>query len=122
MIQPILLDNSFSTDDEPNAVTIELLNHITIIRLSRPHRKNAVDGPTARKLYKAFRQFNSDLAQYVAILVGSDNIFCSGADLHEVSQLSKDKSNSKAHIVDPVNGENLGPMGMSCISLHAVIY
>jgi enoyl-CoA hydratase len=58
---------------------------ITIVTIDRPSVRNAVDGPTALALADAFRRFDADEEQSVAILTGADGTFCAGADLKAVS-------------------------------------
>ncbi|TKA42741.1 hypothetical protein B0A55_13794 [Friedmanniomyces simplex] len=59
---------------------------ITLVTVNRPRLRNAVDTPTARKLYDALLAFDADEAQKVCILTGADGAFCAGFDLHTVSQ------------------------------------
>jgi len=66
----------------PPAVRTERDGPVTTIVLSRPERRNAVDGPTAALLAQAFRDFEADEAASVAVLYGEGGTFCSGADLH----------------------------------------
>jgi enoyl-CoA hydratase len=54
---------------------------VTIMTLSRPQARNAVDGPTARALAQAFERFEADDTSCVAILNGANGHFCAGADL-----------------------------------------
>lgn len=58
----------------------------TIVTINRPAVRNAVDGPTAAALAAAFREFDEDESQAVAILTGADGTFCAGADLKAVSE------------------------------------
>lgn len=63
------------------AVRLERGDAIATIVLERPEARNAVDGPTARALVEAFRQFEKDDALRVAVLWGAGGTFCAGADL-----------------------------------------
>ncbi|WP_016907190.1 crotonase/enoyl-CoA hydratase family protein [Streptomyces xiaopingdaonensis] len=54
---------------------------VTTVVLSRPERRNAVDGPTAARLADAFREFDADPGAHVAVVWGEGGTFCSGADL-----------------------------------------
>lgn len=67
-----------------DAVTVQRSGPVTTVRLSRPHVRNAVDGPTAAALADAFRAFDADPAASVAVLTGDGGTFCSAADLHAV--------------------------------------
>lgn len=66
-------------------VTSEQQDNITIVTINRPDVRNAVDAPTAAQLAEAFRQFEEDDSQCVAILTGAGQTFCAGADLKAVS-------------------------------------
>jgi enoyl-CoA hydratase len=66
------------------AVTVERSGPVTTVRLSRPHARNAVDGPTAAALAEAFRAFDADDDAAVAVLHGEGGTFCSGADLRAI--------------------------------------
>lgn len=54
---------------------------VTTITINRPEVRNAVDGPTAKELVAAFRQFEADEEARVAVLTGTGGYFCAGADL-----------------------------------------
>ena len=66
------------------AVRVERDGAVTTVLLSRPERRNAVDGPTAAALAGAFRAFDADPDAAVAVLHGAGGVFCSGADLMAV--------------------------------------
>ena len=71
------------------------------VLLSRPERRNAVDGPTAAALAEAFRAFDGDRDAAVAVLHGEGGVFCAGADLKEVGGASGNR----------VSPDGDGPMG-----------
>ena len=52
----------------PATVTCERRDSIAIVRIERPHVRNAVDLATARQLAQAFRDFDADESADVAIL------------------------------------------------------
>lgn len=58
---------------------------ITTITINRPHRRNAVDPPTAKLLAVAFADFDRDESQKVCVLHGAGDTFCAGFDLHALS-------------------------------------
>ncbi|MCX5107888.1 crotonase/enoyl-CoA hydratase family protein [Streptomyces sp. NBC_00378] len=66
---------------EETAVRIERDGPVFTVILHRPEVRNAVDGPTARQLADAFREFEADPDAAVAVLWGEGGTFCSGADL-----------------------------------------
>jgi enoyl-CoA hydratase len=58
---------------------------VLIVTIDRASVRNAVDGPTALALAEAFRRFDADAAQSVAVLTGAGGSFCSGADLSTIA-------------------------------------
>lgn len=79
---------------------------VTVITMNRPERHNAVDGPMADELARAFRDFESSEAK-VAVLAGAGPSFCAGANLKAVGT---DASNK-------LNLEGDGPMGPTRMNL-----
>ena len=69
-----------------DAVRVERSGPVTTVLLSRPERRNAVDGATAMALSQAFREFEADPGAWVAVLHGEGGVFCAGADLKEVGE------------------------------------
>jgi enoyl-CoA hydratase len=59
----------------------------TIIRINRPHRRNAINGATAAELRRAWQAFDAADSARVGILTGGDDVFCAGADLKELDTL-----------------------------------
>ena len=66
-------------------VRIDRQDAVWTVVLDRPEVRNAVDGPTARALADAFREFDADPTARVAVLWGVGGTFCAGADLHALS-------------------------------------
>ncbi len=89
------------------AVRVETEGAITIVTIDRPAVRNAVDRPTADALADAFRAFDADDAQSVAILTGEGGTFCAGADLKAVA----------AGTPNRVAEDGDGPMGPSRLEL-----
>lgn len=56
-----------------------------VVSLNRPEVRNAVDGPTAKALAAAFRDFDADPELSVAVLTGAGRFFCAGADLATIA-------------------------------------
>jgi len=108
-----------SSDPEPDSILISTTDlGITTITINRPNRRNAVDTPTARKLYAAFQAFDADSNQKVCIFTGSDGTFCAGADLHALAKFDGETEISVNDIPSPVSGRNSqGPMGPSRMQL-----
>jgi enoyl-CoA hydratase len=84
-----------------DAVRIEHDGPVTTVVLSRPARRNAVDGATATALADAFREFDADPAAAVGVLYGEGGVFCAGADLTEAGTASGNR----------VAADGDGPMG-----------
>lgn len=81
------------------------------IRIRRPAHRNAVDGPTARALALAMRNFDNDPESKVAILSGEGSHFCAGADLKAFSSEDPERYN-------PLDDDGDGPMGPSRMQLQ----
>lgn len=79
---------------------------VAVITIDRPDVRNAVDGPTAEALAEAFRRFDADDDQRVAVLTGAAGTFCAGADLKAISDGRGNR----------VTGED-GPMGPTRLRL-----
>jgi enoyl-CoA hydratase len=90
-----------------DAVRVERSGPVTTVLLSRPERRNAVDGPTAAALAAAFRAFDADDDAAVAVLHGEGGVFCAGADLTAVGS---ERGNRVAPTGD-------APMGVSRLRL-----
>src|SRR5439155_125289 len=58
-----------------------------LLRITRPERRNAVDGPTADALHAAFERFVADEGARVLVLAGDATAFCAGADLKAMETL-----------------------------------
>jgi enoyl-CoA hydratase len=84
-----------------SGVRVERDGPVTTVLLSRPDRRNAVDGETADALSQAFREFDADADAAVAILHGEGGVFCAGADLKAIGT---DAGNR-------VTADGDGPMG-----------
>jgi enoyl-CoA hydratase len=89
-------------------VLVERDGPVTTVILNRPEARNAVDNQTAELLADAFRAFDADAEQNVAVLWGSGGAFCAGADLKAVASGER----RKRHAL-----EGDGPMGPSRLRL-----
>src|SRR5260370_12150039 len=96
---------------DTDTVLIERDGPITIVSINRQHRRNAVDGATARKLFDAFRAFDADKDASVAVFTGTGGYFCAGADLKAVASGDPEKKRE-------VGGhDSIAPMGPSRLRL-----
>ena len=87
------------------AVRTETAGPVTTVVLSRPERRNAVDGPTAAALADAFREFDADDTASVAVLYGEGGTFCAGADLQAIGSADQNR-------VEPDSDAPMGPTRM----------
>jgi enoyl-CoA hydratase len=55
--------------------------HLLVIRIDRPHRRNAFDGATAHAMEATIDTYEDDDSLRCAIVTGSDVVFSSGQDL-----------------------------------------
>jgi enoyl-CoA hydratase len=78
---------------------------VAIVTIARPEVRNAVDGSTAAALADAFRAFDADRRQSVAILTGAGGTFCAGADLKAVGE-------GRGNRVEPHGDGPMGPTRM----------
>jgi enoyl-CoA hydratase len=90
-----------------DAVRTERDGPVSTVLLSRPERRNAVDGPTAVALAEAFRAFDADPGASVAVLHGAGGVFCAGADLKAVGSPEGNR----------VAADGDGPMGPTRLRL-----
>ncbi len=90
------------------SILIEKNAPVFTIIIDRPEVKNAIDGPTARELADAFREFEGDDTFSVAVLCGSNGTFCAGGDLKAGASLDIDRLNR----FDPEGDGPLGPSRM----------
>lgn len=86
-------------------VEVEKRGPVTLVTLSRPEVRNAVDAEHARLLTEAFEQFDADESASVAVLYGAGGVFCAGADLKAVSR-------GDVVVGAPGDGPDAGPAGM----------
>src|SRR5215510_5431700 len=97
-------DQTMSTDE---TVRYEIDGPVTTVTIDRPAARNAVDPPTARALATAFRRFDADASQHVAILTGAGGAFCAGYDLKVTA------SGYRGHRIETGDG----PMGPTRLKL-----
>jgi enoyl-CoA hydratase len=80
------------------------------IAMNRPDKRNAVDGPMAAELLRAFERFEADENLCVAVLWGAGGHFCGGADLAALGDPARRNE------LDPEGGGG-GPMGPTRLAL-----
>jgi enoyl-CoA hydratase len=62
-------------------VSYSVSGAVAVVTIERPEVRNAVDQPTREALAGAFRRFDAEPEQSVAVLSGAGGAFCAGADL-----------------------------------------
>jgi enoyl-CoA hydratase len=90
-----------------NSIITSRDGKILTVTINRPEVKNAVDSATAATLAAAFKEFEADDELCAAVLTGSGNTFCAGADLREVAEGRR----------STVEDSGSGPMGPTWLQL-----
>lgn len=67
-------------------IEYETEGRIATIRINRPDKRNAIDGPTTRGIEEAIDRIEGDPDVWVAVLAGEGAVFCAGADLRTISE------------------------------------
>jgi enoyl-CoA hydratase len=79
-------------------------DHLLVITIDRPERKNAMDLVHFRDLARAWRDFRDDDDLWVAIITGTDGCFLAGADLKDyvpqITALSKQIADGDVDEID----------------------
>lgn len=89
------------------SIRAETHGRVTTVIMTRPERRNAVDGPMAAELAHAFEVFDADPDADVAVFHGEGGTFCAGADLKSVGT---DRGNV-------LSESGNGPMGPTRLTL-----
>lgn len=69
-------------------VQVEVEDRIAHVRLNRPEKKNALDGPMFEGLLAAARRLAEDRRVRAVVLSGAGGSFCSGLDLSNLSDMA----------------------------------
>jgi enoyl-CoA hydratase len=70
-------------------VRYERVGAAAVLTIDRPERRNAIDGPTAKRLADGYAAFEADAAARVLVLTGAGGVsFCAGADLTAIETLA----------------------------------
>jgi len=78
-------------------VETQVREHVLLITINRPEKRNCVDGETAKLLHEAWIRFRDDEDLWVAILTGAGGeAFSSGADLGAIETLGPGRDASPA--------------------------
>ncbi|MEV6774154.1 enoyl-CoA hydratase-related protein [Nocardia sp. NPDC051030] len=63
------------------SVDLERIDRTLVIRMNRPHKRNAIDAEMTAGLDRALNDFEDDPDLWVAVLTGTDTVFSAGTDL-----------------------------------------
>jgi enoyl-CoA hydratase len=83
--------------------------HISVIKLNRPHRLNAMSAELISDIVEAFRHVGDDNDTWVAVLTGEGRGFCSGLDLEDPG------------VIPGVEGMSLPRMAIHAIEHYAQV-
>ncbi len=70
-------------------IQVQLDEHVMVVLINRPEKRNAIDFETANEIQDAFEKFEKDDSLYVAVISGTGGNFCAGADLADLKGLEK---------------------------------
>ena len=88
--------------EDVDEVRYERVGSAAVITIDRQRRRNAIDGPTADELKRAYERFEADDDARVLIITGAGGVaFCAGADLKAIDSF-------RLRLLDPA-----GPLGFS---------
>jgi enoyl-CoA hydratase len=90
-----------------DTLSVERDGPVTVVTITRPERRNAVDSLCADQLRHAFLAFDRDEDQSVAVLTGAEGTFCAGADLKALAEGDR----------RPIPDDGPAPMGPTRLTL-----
>ena len=90
-------------------VSYERVGAASVLTITRPERRNAVDPETADLLLEGYERFVADDGARVLVLTGDEKAFCAGADLKSVTEATTDEELAKRWLT-PRPG---GPLGFT---------
>jgi enoyl-CoA hydratase len=71
-----------------NTITVEIDDHIALIRLNRPDALNAINAELLSELTEAVSKADANDKVRVLVLTGSEKAFAAGADIKEMATKS----------------------------------
>ena len=97
-------------------------DHVVVITIDRPERKNALDLSHFRDLAAAWRDFGADDDLWVAIITGVSGCFMAGADLKDyVPQITALSSRISSGEIDEIDGCKLSD-GVDAVLRNSRLY
>lgn len=97
-------------------VSYERTGAATVLTITRPERRNAVDDETAKALREGFDRFEDDDDARVLVLTGEGpEAFCAGADLKAIAERSAEfeGSDPEAAVAEWLDALPDGPLGFT---------
>ena len=73
-------------------VEVSLREHIAILQLTNPKRRNVLDVGTATAMQEAVERLGRDPQVRCVVIAGSDGVFASGADIRELDSASAEEN------------------------------
>lgn len=74
------------TAESTDHIRLDTGDHVAVITLNRPEKRNAITPAMAEALDAAVKKTESDDDIRVVVLASSGDVFCAGADLREVAE------------------------------------
>ena len=88
--------------DEQNEAIYEVRDHIAIITINRPERRNAISSTVRRTLIEMLCEANEDMEVWAVVITGTgEKAFCAGGDLKEFNDGEKAKRRFKVPMTGP---------------------
>ena len=93
--------NNFMNNPQENILNAEILKKgILRLTLNDPINKNALSTQMMESLISVIENASKDNGIRVIIIASQGNVFCSGHNLKEIKELSKDKENKESDLND----------------------
>ncbi|HEV7563370.1 MAG TPA: enoyl-CoA hydratase/isomerase family protein [Solirubrobacterales bacterium] len=73
-------------------VELSVSDHVAVITLANPERRNVLDVAMATALREAAAAIERDRAVRCAVITGSDDVFAAGADINEIEAASSEEN------------------------------
>jgi enoyl-CoA hydratase len=100
---------------EDQHLLVERDDHVMILTMNRPERRNALSPSMMQKMSEAWDEINADPAIRVAILTGAGGAFCAGADLAAMTQSHPGDAFQRGSGDDGEGAESVSDIGKGVI-------
>lgn len=74
-----------------NNLTVDIQNHIAVVKMNRPKALNALNSETLSELSACMDELTTNEDVYVIVFTGEGKAFVAGADISEMSQLTAEQ-------------------------------